>query len=253
MGRATQDSCGKTRTRIVLKHLAFAGGFANPRCFHHKERDLLLVVHGDDFITLGTRASLTWFEEALAHNFEIKIRRHIGEGPGCLKETRVLNRIVRLTSEGIRYESDPMHAELLLKSLDVVSNSAATPGHKDKENDMDAVLADDLDLERVLAHDRNEDDCNDHDSTSIPINAVRVRCVDFAPDVETHFVPAYADHYGVHPSSFGLERDGRKKLVSPSADPIHWEIAEGHGLEMGQAQQTPLRKDRRWPPENCLA
>ena len=45
----------------------------------------------------------------------------MGHGPDVIKEMRVLNRIVRITDTGIRYEADPRHVELLAKSLNVES------------------------------------------------------------------------------------------------------------------------------------
>ena len=43
---------------------------------------------------------------------------------------RILNRIVTIQDGGLRYESDPRHAELLIRNMGV-SNSVGTPGVKD--------------------------------------------------------------------------------------------------------------------------
>ena len=42
----------------------------------------------------------------------------LGGDPGDLKEARVLNRVVRWTPEGIRYEVAPRHYELLVWDLE---------------------------------------------------------------------------------------------------------------------------------------
>ena len=101
-----------------------------------------MVVHGDDFTCLGPTAAVVKYEDALAGRFEIKRRGHIGESEGCVKEIRILNRVLRLTPEGLRYEADPRHAEMLVRALDLASaSSVLTPGVKESsdETDYDAV------------------------------------------------------------------------------------------------------------------
>ena len=92
---------------------------------------------------MGPRADVLWYEDALSHKFEIKRRGHIGEGPNCVKEIRILNRILRLTDQGLRYEADPRHAELLVQALDL-TKSVITPGVKGPSDDTnyDATIID---------------------------------------------------------------------------------------------------------------
>ena len=40
-------------TRIYMDDLGFEQGKASPCVFHHREKDLRVVVHGDDFTGLG--------------------------------------------------------------------------------------------------------------------------------------------------------------------------------------------------------
>lgn len=120
-GLLWENTCNECREAI-----GFRRGVANPCCFFHAERDLSLVVHGNDFTTRGTRSNLVGFEESLAQHFEIKIRGHLGEAADCCNETRILNRVVRLAPEGLRHESDPRHAETLLRSLEISSNSVSS-------------------------------------------------------------------------------------------------------------------------------
>jgi hypothetical protein len=58
----------------------FITGAANPCVFYHKNREITVVVHGDDFTALGTDEDLDWYESALKEAFEIKIRGRLGEG-----------------------------------------------------------------------------------------------------------------------------------------------------------------------------
>ena len=64
----------------VLEGLGFDTGVSNPCISHHAERDISIVVHGDDFTALGTDADLDWYESALQKSSEIKIRGRLGEG-----------------------------------------------------------------------------------------------------------------------------------------------------------------------------
>ena len=76
-----------------------------------------IVVHCDDFNALGVSAELDWYEAELAKHFEIKFRGRMGPGDNC-SEIKILNRILRLTSEGLTYEADPRHVDLLSPTLD---------------------------------------------------------------------------------------------------------------------------------------
>ena len=116
--------------RAALEPMGFTTGRASPCCFVHKDRGLHLVVHGDDLTALGLQPDLDWYETELAKSFELKIRRRIGENTE-LKTMRILRRIVTLTPEGLIYESDPRHAELMVRNLSLgKSKGVGTPGVK---------------------------------------------------------------------------------------------------------------------------
>ena len=97
----------------------------------HKDRSIHLVVHGDDLTAMRLRADLDWYEERLGQSLEVKIRGRIGEDT-TLKTMRILNRIVTLTDEGLVYESDPCHAELMAhlasECVDIVSTGPRASG-----------------------------------------------------------------------------------------------------------------------------
>ena len=93
-------------------------------------------MHGDDFPALGTDANLNWYEDMLKKSFEIKIRERSGEGVAGDNQIKMLNRVVSLTEEGLVYEADPRHCELLVSSLNLgESNSVGTPGVKPSDRD----------------------------------------------------------------------------------------------------------------------
>ena len=101
---------------------------------------------------------------------------------------RVLNRIVRITDDGLLYEADPRHAELLAKSLNLENcNKMVTPGVK-------------------IPFDTNSgpsgDDVDDNGDTQM-VNEVwtkdRVTTVRFNLGSDIAHVPMQSDIYGTHP------------------------------------------------------
>jgi len=103
----------------------------------HPERNLRLVVHGDDFTALGWESQLDWYREQVTRRFESKVKGRIGPASGDEKSMRVLNRLVHWTSEGIEYEADQRHAELIIQELNLKADSkgANTPGEQSKGKD----------------------------------------------------------------------------------------------------------------------
>ena len=60
--------------------------------------------------------------------FECKVKGRLGTEKEDMKEMRVLNRIVRVASEGLLYEADPRHAEMLFKAFQLEgAKSVVTP------------------------------------------------------------------------------------------------------------------------------
>ena len=50
-------------------------------------------MHGDDFVTVGTRQECRWLKEVLEKRFEITTKV-IGDSGGEAKEERILNRVI---------------------------------------------------------------------------------------------------------------------------------------------------------------
>ena len=141
----------------ALVQMGFVQGVASPCCFHHPEWQISVVVHGDDFTALGTDASLQKYEDSMKAAFEIKLKGRLGSDPGDLKEMRVLNRIVRICPEGLLYESDPRHVELLAKALHLEDcKPAPSPGSKPKvvEDASEDDAAELQDIVAMLKHQR---------------------------------------------------------------------------------------------------
>ena len=96
----------------------FLRGVGHPSVFHHPQRKIWTLVHGDDYCSAGPVASLDWMQSILEKRYEIKTQR-IGEGvdhKGAkkLSEGQVLNRVIRRTRGGFELEADLRHAELII-------------------------------------------------------------------------------------------------------------------------------------------
>ena len=121
-----------------LRKMGFLQGVASACCFQHKSRDVRCVVHGDDFVFVGCDADLAWIEQEMAKSFLTKVVGKLGGDAGDLKEIRVLNRVLRWTPEGITYEADPRHAEILARDWAPGGPAVKTAGVKPSASDAPA-------------------------------------------------------------------------------------------------------------------
>ena len=86
-------------------------GRATPCAFFMKDKNVRVVVHGDDFTVLGHEEDLDWFRRVISETFEVKFRGRVGPGDNDDKSIRILNRVIEWTEEGILYEADQRRAE----------------------------------------------------------------------------------------------------------------------------------------------
>ena len=83
-----------------LKKLGFSRGQGHISVFLHVEKGIKTLIHGDDYFSSGSRASLDWLEKQLSDEYVVKTQRLCGR-EGCAKEGKVLNRIARWTPQGL--------------------------------------------------------------------------------------------------------------------------------------------------------
>ena len=143
----TRDRGAIWESRYVseLVSLGFEQGGTSPSCFAHPTWGVSVVVHGDDFTALGTSEGLDLYETGMCAAFECKLKGRLGTGPEDFKEMRVLNRIVRITEKGLRYEAVPRHAEMLIKAFKLEdARPVVTPGVKDPNDKGDHCSAPDV-------------------------------------------------------------------------------------------------------------
>ena len=140
-----------------LVEMGFKSGRATPCVFHHEEKGLRAYIHGDDFVVVGLPQNLKWMQERLERKYELTVEV-LGPDAGQQKEVRVLNRILRWTPNGVEYEADPRHAEIILQQLNISEcKPVATPGTREeghaKEGDQPNMMPDRaLDREKGTAY-----------------------------------------------------------------------------------------------------
>lgn len=202
-----------------LTKMGFVQGASSPCCFVHHEWGVSVVVHGDDFTAVGSPEALDKYEKGMQQTFECKLKGRLGVRPDDCKEMRVLNRIVRVCDDGLRYEADPRHAEMLIKAFNLNDGgkSVVTPGLKCDTTDVDPDKIDTNaaeEIQMIIA-----------ELKSKPKPASRVK---FNDNVEAHFVEAYSTIYGRHPKEFDFDKFGRH--VSDQRDPDVNIMCESHSL-----------------------
>jgi hypothetical protein len=119
-----------------LVEVGFTRGDGCGVVFYHEERDISLVVHGDDFTFCAEPEELKWIETKMGEWFEIKVRAILGRDWGDDKEVVILGRQVKWTKWGIEYKADPKHRKILLEyfGLDGESNVLKRNGLEDRKD-----------------------------------------------------------------------------------------------------------------------
>ena len=115
--------------RKVMKKLGFEVSLREPSLYHHKERDMDVVAHVDDFLCTGRDKDLTWFHQKLRAEFDITATRL---GPQNDKEVKFLNRTLRWCKKGLEIEGDTKHSEILIQEWGMrTCKTMDTPMSKD--------------------------------------------------------------------------------------------------------------------------
>jgi hypothetical protein len=118
-----------------LVALGFAKGKASPCCYFHAQLGVRCIVHGDDFVLTGSAPALDEVKAGMHRRFLLKELGRLGGGEGELRELRVLNRVIRWTSAGLKYEADPRHAEIIVRGVAGAERALGAPGTHSKDFD----------------------------------------------------------------------------------------------------------------------
>ena len=113
----TRDAAANFQREVkFMREHRFVVGAYNVSFVYFRQRGLRVMVHWDDFISTGSRESLSWIKCRLEERFEVKITL-IGHRSGEAPEGRVLNRVIRACSAGWEYEGDQRHAEIVVGAI----------------------------------------------------------------------------------------------------------------------------------------
>ena len=69
---------------------------------YHSQRNIRLVVHGEDFTALGKAEQLDWYRKVVMHRVESKVKGLVGPGRTDGKSMRVRNRIITMDGRRAR-------------------------------------------------------------------------------------------------------------------------------------------------------
>ena len=107
----------------------FQLGVSSKNLFHHKENRVSGLTHGDDFVLTGPTKMLKEFENGMTSVYPIKAKIISLGSPKCIK---TLNKRLHWGKEGIVYQHDPRHIDVLVKDFGLENgNSVQTPATPD--------------------------------------------------------------------------------------------------------------------------
>eukprot|EP00973_Karenia_brevis_P062393 8677845-Karenia_brevis.AAC.1 len=110
---------------------------ASPCAFHHPERKLRVVVHGDDFLGAGREKQLNWLRQVMNKSFEAK---HVMMGPKEYMSNNItlLGRSITWGSDGLVWEADQRHAKLVINALGLEHDKPSkTPAEREDDDAAD--------------------------------------------------------------------------------------------------------------------
>ncbi len=56
----------------------FTAGTSSACVYHHPAKDIIAVIHGDDFTLLGFAGDFDWFRQQIVKKFEVNMRGRLG-------------------------------------------------------------------------------------------------------------------------------------------------------------------------------
>ena len=121
-----------------LTKIGFTTGNASPCNFYHPIRRISITVHGDDFTSTAREQDLKWLKSMFNAKFEVT-NEFLGPGEGHARQVRILNRVISWTDDGIQYEADQRHAEVVIRQLGLEgAKPVSTPGSRDDAGKLSA-------------------------------------------------------------------------------------------------------------------
>ena len=85
--------------------------------FRHRTRDMVGMVHGDDFLVMGSDEDLQFMNRVLAGRYKVRWEATLGDDVGDDKEMFFLNRLVKYDGQKLEIEADARHSEIIIRQL----------------------------------------------------------------------------------------------------------------------------------------
>ena len=143
-GMRTAASNWEKEYSNTLEVVRFRPGRATVVAIYHPERDVRIVVHGDDFVVEGKQSVGTGRVGRVVYPESQGI---LGPDPGDQKSIVILGRVVEWRKDELWWEADPRHVEKILQVRGLVSgNPSVVPGVKlqEEHGDDEELAGEDL-------------------------------------------------------------------------------------------------------------
>ena len=138
---------------LRLTTVGFKRLLSSPVAFYHPERDLVGVVHGDDFVFVGADKELDFVMIVLKEHYELKDRGRLGSGENDRKEVDLLCRKVRWHEWCLTWEGDERHRKMVINFFGMDENSEEVDKNGFKEDDVkDATDSEELDIQECTSY-----------------------------------------------------------------------------------------------------
>ena len=112
--------CSAHHAQILKKH-SFVQGLSNPALFVHFERDVRLLVHGDDFMVEMPTHEEKWFDGVLFLKYDGKRTENFHSDGNTSMETSFMNRVIRWDRHEL--EPDTRHSAMVLRDVGLEKSS----------------------------------------------------------------------------------------------------------------------------------
>ena len=116
-----------------------------PSIFRIKQQGLRELVHGDDFLVVGCKKGLEWFDVELNKRYTARWESLLGEGAEK-NEAFFLNRLVRFIPDGadsegcrLEVEADARHADIIVKAFNLQDGGKGCDVPEEKMTEKDVV------------------------------------------------------------------------------------------------------------------
>ena len=118
--------------KATLEGLGYKQSAYQPSVYYHPEKELVIVVHVDDFLCAGDAEALEELYVGLGQKYDLK-RTMLSLDDE--QETTYLNRKLRVTEKGVEMIGDQKHSEILFKDWGIsdLSKDVTTPSLKELE------------------------------------------------------------------------------------------------------------------------